>query len=148
MSKFTKMISLLSALVLLVGLVPTLAAAAVTEETATVSSVVYNYSNTGFQFQVLPADSLPYDGGWQMIHAFAEGGLYTADGTLLTTNNVVKKLTASLYYISLSERGHSAADGEMFYLEGVIQSGDLRVVFERTYFQYNSDTNSWSIVSP
>ena len=146
MSKFTKMISLLSALVLLVCLVPTLAAAAVTEETATVSSVVYNYSNTGFQFQVLPADSLPYDGGWQMIHDFAEGGLYTADGTLLTTNNVVKKLTASLYYISLSERGHSAADGEIFYLDGVIQSGDLRVTFERTYFQYNGDTASWAIV--
>ena len=148
MSKLTKIVSLLSALVLLVCLVPTLAAAAVTEETVAVSSVVYSHSNSGFQFQVLPVDSLPYDGEWNLSHYFTEGGLYMADGTLLTTGNFVKKLTQSVYYVGLNDRQHLASDGEIFYLDGVIESDGVRVVFERTYFQYNGGTASWTIVVP
>ena len=119
----------------------------VTEETVAVSRVAQNHGNSGFQILVSPADSLP-NTGWEESYYFIEGGLYTADGTLLTTGNFVKKLSESVYYIGLNDRQHLASDGEIFYLDGVIQSGDLRVVFERTYFQYNGDTDSWSIVSP
>ena len=147
MSKSIRMLSVCSAFVLCLCSLLSFTAVAATEETVSVSGIAYNHSGgSGFQISVSPTDSLAV-GGWDVAYAFTEGGLYLSDGTLLTNGNATKKVGNGVYYIGLADRGYTVSDGEILYLDAVIEQGDLRVVFQRAYFQYTASTDKWTIVA-
>ena len=143
-----RLVSVCAAAALLLTATPAL----LTATAATVESVALNESmiasgDNGFYFTVTPQDSLPYYSDWSVRAQFTTGGVYLSDGTRLTSARTFTKYGPNNYYVSLADNYHEPIDGEIVYVAGSIETTDVTVTYERTAFQYDADTQMWSIVA-
>ena len=136
-----------------VALLLTATPALLTATAATVESVTLNEStivsgDNGFYFTVTPSDSLPYYSDWSVRAQFTTGGVYLSDGTRLTSARTFTKYGPNNYYVSLADNNYyEPADAEIIYVAGSIETTDVTVTYERTAFQYDADSQTWSIVA-
>lgn len=148
MSVLARVLSVLLSMALLCCLMPAFAVSAAekTEVTVTLSHVANASGANGFYFTVSPADALPYNGNWSERPVFTEGGVYLSDGTLLQSTDTLVKLSANLYYVGLLDNGHTATAGEFVYVDGVVETEEVKVTYTRTAFRFNGSSKSWSVV--
>lgn len=104
-----------------------------TEVTLSIDSRSDTSGKDGFWFKVSPSDPLTFD-----VWTKYTGSCVYVDGDLQTSVPLFKA-DKNLYYVGLADAKLSASEGTIVTIDGRIESGNEAVVFERTYFQYQSD---------